>query len=85
MNLVKSIAAFMYTELANTVVTVTLFGCMNASKTAQKLIDKLLSGLRHVAAAFQDDIICFSSSFDEHLIVLTKVFTRLREAKLTAN
>jgi hypothetical protein len=65
--------------------TVTPFGCMNASKTAQKLIDKLLSGLRNSAAAFQDDIICFSSSFEQHLVDLTNVFTRLREAKLTAN
>jgi putative transposase len=65
--------------------TVTPFGCMNASKTAQKLVDKLLSGLRDVAAAFQDDIICYSSSFEQHLVDLTNIFTRLREAKLTAN
>jgi len=65
--------------------TVTPFGCKNASKTAHTLIDKLLTGLLNAAAAFQDDIICFSSSFKQHLVDLTNVFTRLREAMLTAN
>jgi hypothetical protein len=65
--------------------TVTPFGCMNASKTAQKLMDKILSGLRHLAAAFQDDLIVFSSSFEQHLEHLNQVLTRLREAGLTAN
>ena len=65
--------------------TVTPFGCMNASKTAQKLMDKVLRGLRHIAAAFQDDLIVFSSTFEQHLEHLNHVLNRLREAGLTAN
>jgi hypothetical protein len=65
--------------------TVTPFGCMNASKTAQKLMDKVLSGLHHISASFQDDIVVYSSTFEQHLTDLSRVLTRLREARLTAN
>ena len=64
---------------------VTPFGCMNASKTAQKLVDELLTGLRHSAAVFQDDVIIASHTFEQHLIDLSEVLTRLLDAKLTAN
>ena len=37
-----------------------------------------------MSAAYSDDVIIFSSSWEEHLSHLRSVFTRLREAGLTA-
>ena len=65
--------------------TVTPFGCKNASKTAQALVDKILRGYYHAASSFQDDLVIWSASFAQHLVDLREVLSRLRNARLTAN
>ena len=59
------------------------FGLCNSPSTFQRLMDVLLSGLQdNVCLVYIDDIIVFSSSFDDHLSRLRTVFSRLRQANL---
>ena len=52
----------------------------------QRLMTKVLSGLTSISClVYIDDIIVFSSSFDERLDRLTVVLERLRRAKLTVS
>jgi len=53
---------------------------MNASKTAQALFN-----MNNAASSFQDHLIVYSSSFNQHLKDLKEVLTRLRNANLTGN
>ena len=59
------------------------FGLQGAPATFQRLMDRVLRGLDQFAAAYLDDVVIFSSSWDEHLTHVKKVLARLRDAGLT--
>lgn len=62
------------------------FGLTNAPATMQRLMDSVLAGLKwQTCLVYLDDIVCFSNSFEQHLVDLHALFSRLRSASLTAN
>ena len=59
------------------------FGLCNAPATFSRLMDRVLAGLHWETCLFYlDDIIVFSSTWEEHLARLREVFEKLRHAKL---
>ena len=59
------------------------FGLCNAPATFSRLMDRVLAGLHWETCLFYlDDIIVFSSTWEEHLARLCEVFERLRHAQL---
>ena len=59
------------------------FGIAAAPATQQRMVDKLLAGLKWCCAiAYLDDIVIFSSTFEEHLAHLEALFMRCRRANL---
>ena len=59
------------------------FGLCNSPATFSRLMDRVLAGLHWETCLFYlDDIIVFSSTWEEHLARLREVFERLRHAKL---
>ena len=59
------------------------FGLYNAPATFSRLMDRVLSGLHWETCLFYlDDIIVFSSTWEEHLARLRQVFEKLRYANL---
>ena len=60
------------------------FGLKGAPTTFQRLMDVILSPCTRFARAYQDDIVIFSESWEEHLEHLEEVFRRLEEAGLKA-
>lgn len=59
------------------------FGLKNAPSTFQRVMDHVLGELQgKICLCYMDDIIVFSTSLQEHIISLNKVFTKLREANL---
>ena len=59
------------------------FGLCNAPATFSCLMDRVLSGLHwETCLLYLDDIIMFSSTWEEHLARLRQVFERLRDAKM---
>ena len=59
------------------------FGLCNAPATFSRLMDRVLAGLHWETCLFHlDDVIVFSSTWEEHLARLRQVFERLRHAKL---
>ena len=59
------------------------FGLCNAPATFSRLMDRVLAGLHWEKCLFYlDDIIVFSSTWEDHLARLCEVFERLRHAKL---
>ena len=59
------------------------FGLTNAPATFQRLMECVLAGLSgEQCLIYLDDIIIFSSSFEEHLVRLVSVLQRLRQAGL---
>ena len=62
------------------------FGMKTAPATFQQMMrDKVLQGLESFAKAYIDDVeVDTSTTFEEHLLHLRKVFERLRTAKLCA-
>ena len=59
------------------------FGLCNAPATFSRLMDRVLAGLHWETCLFYlDDIIVFSSTWEEHLSRLREVFETLRHAKL---
>ena len=59
------------------------FGLCNAPATFSRLMDRVLSGLHWETCLFYlDDIIVFSSTWEEHLARLRQVFERLRHTNL---
>ena len=58
-------------------------GIKNAPATFQALMDTLLRGVQYkYVAAYIDDIILFSHTFEQHLAHIREVLERLRNAKL---
>lgn len=60
-----------------------LFGLKGAPATFQRMIDKILDGLGDFAGAYLDDVIIFSTSWEEHLAQLNSVLCRIKNAGLT--
>ena len=59
------------------------FGLCNAPATFQRIAEKALEGLQwSIAVLYLDDIIVYSSSFDDHLPDLNLVLERLKSAGL---
>ena len=59
------------------------FGLCNAPATFSRLMDRVLAGLHWETCLFYlDDIIVFSSTWEEHLARLRQVFERRRHANL---
>ena len=59
------------------------FGLCNAPAAFSHLMDRVLSGLHWETCLFcLDDIIVFSSTWEEHLARLQQVFERLRHANI---
>ena len=61
------------------------FGLHGAPATFQRLMDQVLVGTNGYAAAYLDDVIIYSSSWEEHLTHLTEVLLRIESAGLTIN
>jgi len=59
------------------------FGLRNAPATFSRLVSKLLMGLESFCAAFLDDIIIFSDTWEEHLAHIRAVLTHIRSANLS--
>ena len=60
------------------------FGTKTASGHFQKMVQKVLRGCEKYSESFIDDIVIYSDTFVDHLSHLDTVFTKLREAGLTA-
>ena len=60
------------------------FGLQGAPATFQRMMDKLLDGLGGFARAYIDDLVVFSTSWEEHLQHLRTVLQRLQKVGLTA-
>jgi hypothetical protein len=61
-------------------------GLCNAPSTFQRIMDRVLAGIKtDFCFAYLDDIIIFSKSFDEHLEHIQEVFSRLRRFNLTVS
>lgn len=57
------------------------FGLKNAPSTFQRAMENVLRGLvNEICIVYMDDIIIFSTSLQEHITSIEKVFQRLREA-----
>lgn len=54
------------------------FGLKNAPATFQRAMDNVLRGLQDICMVYLDDVIIFSTSLQEHVQSLRKVFERLR-------
>lgn len=63
--------------------TVMPFGLCGATTTFQCLMNWLLCGLESCVAAYLDDIVVYSNSWEEHRDHLIAVLDRLKEAGLT--
>ena len=61
------------------------FGVRNGPATFQRLMDGLLHQDLDISRVYIDDIAVFSSSWEAHCRDLARVFSRLRQAGLTAN
>ena len=60
------------------------FGLQGAPATFQRMMNQLLRGMGDYAAAYLDDLIVFTTSWEGHLQHLRSVLWRLQEAGLTA-
>jgi len=59
------------------------FGLCNAPGEFQRLMNTMLSGMTwRDCLVYLDDIIIFTKGFDNHLIAIERIFTKIREAKL---
>ena len=57
------------------------FGLVNAGPTYGRMMRKLLSGMQGVAN-YVDDVIVYSSTWDEHMYSLRELFSRVKKASL---
>lgn len=59
------------------------FGLCNAPATFQRMVNNCLRGLNNeICLVYLDDILIFSTSLQEHIVRLRKIFDRLRQANL---
>ena len=58
------------------------FGLSGAPATFQRLMDKILAGLEHIAGVYLDDIIVYGDTWEEHIQNVQTVFERLQKADL---
>ena len=58
------------------------FGLKGAPATFQRMVDKL-NGLQKFSSAYIEDVIVFSTTWDEHIQHLEVVLSRIKEAGLT--
>lgn len=59
------------------------FGLKNSPGVFQRLMHKVLSDLMYkICMVYLDDIIVFSTNFEEHIEDVTRIFSRLRQYKL---
>ena len=65
--------------------TVMPFGLHVAPATFQRLMDRVLQGCEDCFAAYLDDVVIYSNTWDEHLQHLKRVLHHIREAGLTLN
>lgn len=65
--------------------TVMPFGLHGAPATFQRLMDKLLQGCDGYSAAYLDDVVLFSHTWEEHMQHLSEVLGRIHKAGLTLN
>ena len=61
------------------------FGVRNAPAMFQKLMDKVLKEVKGYARAYMDDIVVFSSSWENHVRHVRQVLKLLNQAGLTVN
>lgn len=61
------------------------FGLQGAPATFQRLMDHVLRDVSDFSAAYLDDVVIFSQSWDEHRFHLQQVLQRIRAAGLTIN
>ena len=59
------------------------FGLQGAPATFQRLMDQVLQGLEEFSAAYLDDVVIYSETWEEHLEHVRRVLQKLREAGLT--
>ena len=60
------------------------FGMKNSPATFQRMIGSLLQGL-HGCEAYIDDVIIYSTTWDDHMNIMRELFQRLLQANLTIN
>ncbi len=60
------------------------FGMKNAPATFQRLMNLVTSGLQNTVT-YLDDVVCYSSSWSDHIEHMRKLFERLQEAGLVIN
>ncbi|GFV12180.1 hypothetical protein TNCV_1536771 [Trichonephila clavipes] len=61
------------------------FGLKNASATFQREMNKAISCYREFSRAYIDDIAIFSKNWEEHLLHLDTILTKLSELNFTVN
>lgn len=61
------------------------FGLVAAPMTAMRVMNEVVKGLESHSFVFYDDILAYSSTFDEHMKVLRSLFVKLRKANITLN
>ena len=74
-----------HTPRACSITRFSRLGYTGAPATFQRLMDRVLRPHRAYAAAYIDDIVIHSGSWEDHLERLTAVLQSLRRAGLTAN
>ncbi|KAK7910159.1 hypothetical protein WMY93_014843 [Mugilogobius chulae] len=65
--------------------TVMPFGLHGAPATFQRLMDKVLQGCEDFSAAYLDDVVIFSRTWEEHVQHLRSVLEKIQVAGLTLN
>jgi len=60
------------------------FGLNGATASFQLLMDQVLRGLEGFSAVYIDDVVIFSSTWEDHLTSICTVLDQLRQAGLTA-
>ncbi len=61
------------------------FGLQGAPATFQRLMDQILQGTREFAAAYLDDVVIFSKTWEDHCQHLRHILGRIKAACLTIN
>jgi len=60
------------------------FGLEGAPATFQRMMDWLIHGAHDFTAAYLDDLVIYSSTWEDNLCHLCSILIKLREAGLTA-